>query len=322
MSYLRFSVIIVLLIVGTVFAQEVTPEATEKAPTDIVFSTFTLSEPEISGIAPADWDEVLPGSYLNLEDESNSTYILHFATSEMSLNEQLEPILASFLQEALPDESEDYESEDYTWNIYTFEYMPSEESEPLVVDIATAERGVLALVVVLQSTPENYEHLHDRLFLPSIDYFGQPLDMIQANLELDRLTPETIEAFGIDTVIPVGWENANPGSYVRGDLQVDPTTLLIQTSPDLSEDEFRDLFLERLNIADAGDGESYDSDTLEWTIYTIDIEIEESLLTWQIATASDANFAYLVVVFSFTDERDTLRESVLLPVLDDTRQSE
>lgn len=322
MSYLRLSVIILLLIVGTTFAQEVTPEATEEASTEIVFTTFTLSEPDISGIAPADWQEVQIGSYLNPGDESNSTYILHFASSELSLDEQLQAILDSFLQESLPDESESYESEDYSWTLYNFEYSPAEDSDPLIVDIATAERGILALVVVLQSTADDYELLHDELFLPSIEYFGQPLDVIQTNLELELLTPETIEDFSIDTLIPIEWENANPGSYIRGDLQVDPTTLLIQTSPDLNEDEFRDLFLERLNIDDAGDGEAYISDTLAWTIYTVDIEIEESLLTWQIATASDNEFAYLLVMFSFTDEREELRDTIFLPVLDETRQSE
>lgn len=320
MSYWRLSIIILLIITGTSLAQEVTPEAMDEGSTEIEFTIFTHAETDIKGIAAIGWEEVLAGSYLN--PDNDSSYILHFASDEVNLEELLQPILEAFLQETLPEEFDSHEQGDITWTLYNFEYIPTEDSEPLVVNIATAEYDGLARAVILQSSVDDYEYLHDALFLPSVNYFGQTQDVIESELNITSLIPETIIEFGIDTVIPRDWENANPGSYIRGDLQVDPTTLIIQTSSDLSEDEFRGLFLERLNIAELGDGEVYISDYLEWTFYMVDIDIDGTLLTWQIATASDEDFAYLTVLFSFADERDTLGETILLAVLDETRQSE
>jgi|GEM_PF-4540484 len=323
MSHLRLSVIIFLFIAGTVFAQEATPEVTEIPQDEIEFFAFTIPEIDVSGIAPDGWEQIQVGSYVRNQGGENTTYLLHIASNEISLEDVLAPILVAFEQEELPEDSASYETNRYDWTVYTFEYSPFPDSDDrLVVDIATAATPNLSLVLVFQTTPDEYDALHESVFLTSLDYFGEDLTTIQEGLGYGDFVPTEIEFFGIDTVIPRDWMNVNTGSYTRGDLQVDPTTLIIQTSSDLSEEEFRDLFLEQLQISVSGDGESYSSDYLNWTIFDVNIDIDGTLLTWQIATASDNDYAYLVVLFSFTDENEELRESVLIPVLDATHASQ
>lgn len=323
MPYLRLSLIILLLMATTTFAQEATPEVTETPQDDIEFFAFTIPDIEVSGIAPQGWEQIQVGSYVRNQYGENTTYLLHIASNENSLDDVLAPILDAFSQEALPDENQVYTTDFHGWTLYTFEYSPYPDSnDSLAVDIATATTGNLSLVLIFQTTPDEYASLHESVFLASLEYYGADLATIEASLGFGDMIPVDIDFFGIETLTPLNWENVNIGSYTRGDLQTDPTTLILQTSSDLSESEFRDLFLEQLDLSISGDGESYASDYLDWTIHTADIDLDGTLLTWQIATAGDDTYAYLVVLFSFTEDVDDLRESVLIPVLNATRSSQ
>lgn len=329
MPYLRLNFLIILLLIGSACTATNTPNATDIPSCSVANTTntdlvsFTIPVIEMSGVAPADWEEVQVGSYVRNQNGDNSTYLLHIASDESSLSDLLAPILVAFSQEALPASSETYQSPVYAWSLYNFEYNPNPETDDtLIVDIATVETGNLSLIVILQTNPQEYETLHQSIFLSAVHYFGQDLRVVEADLGFGTMIPCSIALFDVDTVIPKDWQNITDGSYQRGDVQSDPTTLIIQTSPDLSESEFRDLFLQQFQLSLASDGAAYAAERLNWTIHNVNIEAEGILLTWQIATAKDNRYAYLVVLFSLTEEADSLRASVLLPVLDATHASQ
>ncbi|MGJ3239733.1 MAG: hypothetical protein ACFE0Q_13565 [Anaerolineae bacterium] len=298
-----------------------TPEPTQSAYPILPLQAFTLDEMAVSGVAPAEWDMVRPGSYV--DPDNSLTYLLHFARADDALDELLHSILDAFEREALPDlDAEHQQDSDDIWALYRFEYTPLVEGQvvSLLVDMGIVVSDGLARVIVMQTTPERYDILHSEVFMQSVRYFGQTRVLIDDALYESQLVTRTLSTFNIETVVPLNWDEINSGAYARGDLQQDPTTLLIQTSSDLGESEFRDLFLDRLNLSiPILTGETFTSEWLNWTIYIVDIEADGVELSWQIATASDAQYAYLVVLFSYTDEVEDLRASILLPILERTR---
>ncbi|MEL6524432.1 MAG: hypothetical protein AAFQ07_01870 [Chloroflexota bacterium] len=295
------------------------PESNTQASAFVAdFEIFTLDAPIISGVAPIGWETLSTGNYVRDSENDGNTYILHFANNQQTIEESLAPILTAFEQDSLPTESTTLVTSAFEWTLYTFTYTAPDSDQPLQVDIATTTNENTSFVIVMQTTPEAYTELHETIFLSSVQVFGLPQDDIRVAMGISALTPITVQQYGIDTAYPDGWQAVNPGSWSRGDLQEDPTTLIVQTSSDLSARAFRDLFAEQLAITTEGQGDTYNAPNRDWRIFTVTVSAQGIPLTWQIASAEDNQFAYLVVLLTHSDEAEALRESVLLPVLDAT----
>lgn len=300
-------------------------EATEEAPVEsIQFAAFTLPNLLLNGIYPAGWEEVQAGAYVR-NDELNTTYILHLGEKDTSLDGLIAPILPSVQLEKLPEPIEIYESAMLEWTLYNFEYSPSElEGENLQVDLATAENDDGAYLILLQTMPDDYESLHEQVFMPALDAFGLPLEIIFEEYNITTLEHIIIDEFGIESAIPDDWQQIAVGSYMRAANQQDITTLLIQTSPDLTAEAFANLLLDSLGLSvDLPESDTiHETDYLSWSIYLIEVNSQGVDITFQIATAQDEQFAYLVVLLNFSEETPILQDTVLLPILDMTKAIE
>lgn len=317
----KLSIILVLLLVLTLTT--VAQEATQEPDSEIIeFATFTLTNTEMNGIYPSDWGEIQSGAYIRDDGGLNTTYILHLALMDSSLEELIAPILPALQLEALPEAIESYESSVLTWTLYRVEYSPPElEGEILIVDFATAESDDAAYLILLQTNPDEYEMLHEQVFLAALDAFGLELEAIIAEYNIITLENVIVSEFGIESSVPMDWQEVASGSYMRAENQQDITTLLIQTSPDLDAETFAGLLLENLDLPTELPeiNSRYETDNLSWGLYLLELDAQGTPVTFQIAIAQDEQFAYLVVLLSFSEEVEDLRESVLLPVLDATQ---
>lgn len=314
----RYVVLLSLLLLISACDTSTPETASQAGETPVTFEIFTLDAPIISGVAPVGWDMLSAGNYVRDNETDSNTYILHFANNQQTIEQSLDPILAAFEQDSLPTESTALTTDVFVWTLYTFTYTATDSDQPLQVDIATTANDNTSFVIVMQTTPEAYTALHETVFLPSVEVFGLAPNAIRAARGISAMTDTTLPSFGIETVFPDGWQAVNVGSWARGDLQEDPTTLIVQTSSDLSASGFRELFTTQLGIATEGEGEIYTAPNREWRIFTVTVSAQGVPLTWRIASAEDNQFAYLVVVLTHSDEADALRDSVLLPVLDGT----
>lgn len=317
--------LILLIISFAILMPSLAQEATEEAHIEpIQFDMFTLTSPAISGIYPADWNEVQVGAYVR-DDGLNTTYVLNLAKTDSSLEELIAPILPSLGLDALPEASETYKSETFQWTVYKIEYTPTQlEGETLLVDLATAEDEKGVYLILLQSNQNDYEKLHKQVFLPILDAFGLPPETIAKDYNIIKLKNITIADFGIESAVPTDWQAMSSSSYMRAETQDDITTLLIQTSPDLEAKAFANLLLEKLGlkIELPESDTSYKTDYLSWSLYTITVTTQGVDVNLQIAIAQDEQFAYLVTLLSLSDESNTLHDSILLPVLDATHAIE
>lgn len=310
----RLILSLLLLIVPSITAQEATPESTPEP--EIALTPFTLEEPRINGVRPIGWNELIPGTYVR-EDGQNLTYLLHMSEPDASRSETLPPLLESIGQEALPTTYEVFEGTVLEWEVYDVIYTPKTLESDLAVVLAIAESDSALHVIFLQSSPEDADDLRETVFFPALDAYGLPLPVIYESLGLAPLEAVTIPEFDVQSAVPAEWQMVNIGSYMRLRTQSDSTTLIIQTSPDLSAEVFGALLLESLGIGTELPEEStrIETDHLTWTLYEVAVSAQGQALRFQIALAEDDIYAYMVVLLSADDEATQLRETALIPIL-------
>lgn len=303
-----------LLLALPLSAQESTPEAEE----GLRLRPFTLAVGDVSGVAPADWEELQAGSYLRGEGDTDQTYILHVSAEGVPLEELVDPFVGAYELESLPESTESYQTELFDWAIHSFDYSPSPE-QALRVDMALTAYQNRVYLVLLQSFADENTLYREQVFFPSLDYFGLPIATIRENLGYEALTPITIETYAVESAYPASWEEYNVGAFMREDT----ATLIVQSSPDLTGIQFAQTLLETLGLpADLPEEfDIHEADVLDWTIYQIDFTANYDL-SLLIAIAEDEQRSYMVVLLCLTEEAGLLRDSVLLPVLDATRPLE
>jgi pimeloyl-ACP methyl ester carboxylesterase len=129
---------------------------------EVELEPFTSEAFGVTGVIPAGWNEVAPGVYSRGSSgldvaavivqaaPTSSEFLLNLLTSQLGLEETLEVVA-------------EREANDLTWSLYFAEV------QGLSVDIALAEDGGLALIVVLQSEAGEHESLYESVFLPVVD---------------------------------------------------------------------------------------------------------------------------------------------------------
>ncbi len=133
--------------------------------------------------------------------------------------------------------------------------------------------------------------------------FVLPIDLSDIPLE-----PVAIEAFGIQTVIPVGWTQVKPEYFISPDTTIE---LVILENTDEAPESFR----QRWGANDAI-GE-LETDGLYWTLYTV--ALPDNNIAGYTATAPSPNGFYLVLIITSPDKSEGLYDSVFLPILEGFR---
>ena len=109
-------------------------------------------------------------------------------------------------------------------------------------------------------------------------------------------------------VRPEGWTAAGPGVFSRGDNLTDPTTVLVQPTQGLGAENLIPLLAGQLGVEFTDNG-TVSIDGEEWTSFLASDgdEIYEAIVR-------DGTDGLLALLVAAADERDELREQVLLPM--------
>jgi pimeloyl-ACP methyl ester carboxylesterase len=126
------------------------------------------------------------------------------------------------------------------------------------------------------------------------------------------LEPYTNAELGISTVVPAGWDEVQVATFARGNPVVDMAVLQLAVVP-LSADELLNALAENYGLAEAPEstGERQ-ANALTWSLY--DFEVPDA--PRDIALAEQNESTIVVILRSAADEREALRASVFLPVVD------
>jgi pimeloyl-ACP methyl ester carboxylesterase len=150
-----------MLAVGVAAAQDTTP-----SPADITLTPFTDDTFHIMGVVPEGWAKIGPGLYRRGSSSTDITLIAEQAAPGVA--EQIIPALLPQLGlDKLPDSVATLEAGELTWTLYKVDVQAG--SLTVAVDLALAESENKTYIVLFQTAPEEYDALHDSVFLPAVN---------------------------------------------------------------------------------------------------------------------------------------------------------
>jgi pimeloyl-ACP methyl ester carboxylesterase len=167
---------------------------------EITLVPFTNDTFGIQGVVPEGWREAGPGIYARGGSGVDLATLIVQAAPGMTAD-ALGTVLAGQLGVgSLPEDPATVETDAFTWAVYHIDFAQGGLS--LKIDVALAEAGGTAYVILLQSSVDEYETLAAGVFTPV----------------LEALAPYTAEP----TALPD--ETAEPAPYTAEDVTFDNTT--------------------------------------------------------------------------------------------------
>jgi CubicO group peptidase (beta-lactamase class C family) len=141
-----------------------TPEAEAQA---IELEPFSNDAMGIQGLVPQGWQEVAPGVYARSSGPTDLVSIVQQAAPGTTA-EQIADLLKTQLGfEELPAPGDSLETDAFVWDLYQIEIeVPGVGSVMIALALAETEQGVY--LVLLQASPDEYETLHEAVFVPAV----------------------------------------------------------------------------------------------------------------------------------------------------------
>jgi uncharacterized protein len=149
------SVLMMLLAIVPVLAQD-----------QLTLTPFTDNNYEISGVAPDGWTNAGPGALARQKDAHDVTVIVQ-QTLPMGTDAVMKALMPQLLLESTPDSVGTRKTDALTWTLYKVDVADSTIN--VSVDFALAAGDGKTYVVLMQTSPDEYDSLHDSLFLPLLD---------------------------------------------------------------------------------------------------------------------------------------------------------
>jgi pimeloyl-ACP methyl ester carboxylesterase len=126
------------------------------------------------------------------------------------------------------------------------------------------------------------------------------------------LVPLESDAFGFSGLVPEGWEEIAPGVYSRATSAVDAAVTIQQSAP-VPLATLLDLLTGQLGLDEApGEAGTREANGLTWALYETTVQN----LSIDIALAEADGTAYVILLQSSPEERESLYEAVFLPTID------
>lgn len=129
--------------------------------------SFTNEVMGISGVVPEGWNEAAPGTYIRASSEDDQTVIIQQAALGMTTDQITAALLLQLGIEELPESVGSYKSAALTWDLYMIEVEAP--GVTVMVDAALAETDTAIYIILLQAMPDEYDVLHEAVFMPAID---------------------------------------------------------------------------------------------------------------------------------------------------------
>jgi pimeloyl-ACP methyl ester carboxylesterase len=132
---------------------------------EIALEPYSNSGMGVSGLVPAGWTEVQPGTF------ARASSTLDMAALQLALvpNIEVQALLAEIAQgyglAEMPAPTGERRANGLTWSLYTF------EAQGVPRDLAVAESQAGILVLVVRSAVNERDTLYEMVFLPMVDAF-------------------------------------------------------------------------------------------------------------------------------------------------------
>jgi CubicO group peptidase (beta-lactamase class C family) len=126
---------------------------------------------DIKGVAPDGWTEAAPGVYARRASATDLTTVIQQAAAGATTDQIATQLLPSLGLEELPESAGEFESPAFTWQLYQVEVdVPTLGT--VMVDLGLAQTERDAYIVLLQTLADEYDSLHDSVFMPALEAFA------------------------------------------------------------------------------------------------------------------------------------------------------
>lgn len=132
---------------------------------------FTSEAYAIQGVVPEGWQDMGRGLYGRSPATQDIT-LLALQAVPATADQLLQSLLPQLMLAEAPESVGTLETDAFTWTLYRVDV--DARGMQVTVDLALAEQGGTTYLALLQTTPEEYETLHESVFLPVLDAY-QPL---------------------------------------------------------------------------------------------------------------------------------------------------
>ncbi len=132
--------------------------------------------------------------------------------------------------------------------------------------------------------------------------------------EAITLVPFSNSTFGIEGVVPEGWEEVQIGTYSRGNSGLDQTLIIQQGAPGVSADQLLGILATQLGLEEAPESEeSYeDVNGRSWALYEAELQGFPAI----IALADQDGITLLILFVADSAEIEFLSTEVFIPAMD------
>lgn len=130
---------------------------------------FTDDGYQIQGLRPDGWNEVGRGLYAR-QSGMGDIALIALQSAAVDADTLWQSLLPQFGLDAIPTETGEYESPFLNWTLYQFDVTV--QGVEVHFDLAVSAGERLTYLVLLQSSLEEYDTLHDGVFLPVLDAFA------------------------------------------------------------------------------------------------------------------------------------------------------
>lgn len=132
----------------------------------------------------------------------------------------------------------------------------------------------------------------------------------------EELVPFENNLFGVQGLIPDGWQSGGPGVYARNPTEGDVTQLIIQSAP-LPRVALLGALRGQLGIEDLPEPEiQLETDFAIWDVYRVDLDVQGYELTLSLAVTNLEDVTYIAILQALREESPALHDTIFLPVVE------
>ena len=172
------------------------------AQEDITLEPVTIDLFGIDTLVPEGWTNVGPGAFMRQASAGDMTVLAQQA-APLRAEALLQASLPQFLLTEAPDPVAEVTTDSLTWSVYQIDVaVPSQGT--VRVDLAIAQGPNQSYALLLQTTPEDYDTLHEQVFLPILQAYAPVGAQTDATADLPYTEEEVSFPGGADDVTLAG----------------------------------------------------------------------------------------------------------------------
>ncbi len=149
------------------------------AQDDVALSENSDAFYGITSLIPDGWEEIAPGIVGRMRHANDRTVLVRQA-APLSQDQILSTLMTQLQQTETPEAVATHESDALSWTLYQLDISAGDIM--VIVDLGLANSEGVTYIVLLQTSPDEYESLHDAVFVPVIDSLAPIADEPTADI--------------------------------------------------------------------------------------------------------------------------------------------